>query len=245
MSIKEQIRAWFVAHPDVITDNGTLCQTLGIEDAQQVSVALNALANEVGIKREKKETGGRGLDYWMPLAVAEEIKAENKPAARPAATMLDAKAVTARLVKERKPRKDKGKKREPKPFKAAKRSKRAAPVPRVSKRAKKLIKKARRLAAPIETPAVAVSIAHLRDCNCNTIPHRKDCAIHHNGTAGPTPPQPLPTPAPDPRPASAAVFGIRDDGALGIDTGDSNVQISRADIARLRTFIEASKPLWI
>ena len=143
MSIKEQIRAWFVAHPEVTTDNPTLCQTLGIEDPQQVSVALNALANEVGIKREKKETGGRGLDYWMPAAVADEIKAETG-AAKP----LDAKAVATRLLKQRKPRADKGKKRAPKPFKAAKRSKRAAPVPRISKRAKKQIKKARRFSAP-------------------------------------------------------------------------------------------------
>lgn len=61
------------------------------------------------------------------------------------------------------------------------------------------------------------------------------------------PPQALPeTPAQDPGPT--ATFGIRDDGALGIDIEvegrSSNVRLPRLEVQRLRDFLETTSPLW-
>lgn len=138
MSLKEKIKAWFIDHPDDVTDNEGLREALGIDDAQQVSVALNALHNEIGLKRDRKPEGGRGLDYWLPKAVAAELKLVDTvggkaPVIRDDATPAEPKV---RQKRERAQRTKKAAKK----FKAAGRSKRAKPLPRISKKSKRTIK---------------------------------------------------------------------------------------------------------
>ena len=66
MTITEQVRDHFRAHPGLHFDNAMLRVALDIDEAQQISVALNALHNAGELKREKKE--GHGFDYWVPAS---------------------------------------------------------------------------------------------------------------------------------------------------------------------------------
>lgn len=136
MSIKQRILDWFRNNPDTTTDSAQLCERLGTEERQQVQVALNALHNEVGLKREPKQEG-RGLDYWLPKsAVADLPPAKNGP--------LDPKAVAGRLAADRQAK-------TPKPAKKRAARKAAAKKPKKVKRA---YRKRERQEEPARRPSV-------------------------------------------------------------------------------------------
>ncbi len=68
MSMVNQVREHFAAHPGVRFDNAALCKALDAEPAQ-VSVALNQMFSNSEVQRAKREAG-IGYDYWTGKAAA-------------------------------------------------------------------------------------------------------------------------------------------------------------------------------
>lgn len=73
MSMNEQVREFFRAHPGVKFDNAQLREKLDTDDAQAISVALNVMHNNGELKREAR-SAGNGFRYWTGTAAPDLVR---------------------------------------------------------------------------------------------------------------------------------------------------------------------------